>query len=402
MSWAEGVAGGPAEQRPMPAADGSTERRDLVGAPATPARPRLDPATAEVRRRLREFLASHLPEPSGAEPGEHPGHTFLLGVSGGADSMALATAAAFLQNSSKRPGPTRPPLRFAAVVVDHGLQSGSAAHTAGVVARLRAWGLEATGARVTVAADDPAGLEAAARTARYSALEARRLELGALAVLTAHTLDDQAETVLLGLARGAGARSLAGMRPVTGTVWRPLLGCARSVTRAACLAQGVQVWDDPMNEDPHYARVRARRTVLPLLERELGPGIARALARTADQLAADSDLLESQAAEAAHRLGADPAGKPSGHPGGLPGDLPAAASAEPAALRHRIIRDWLAAAGARQEVTHRHVLAVDELLMRVRHGAVSVPPGVSVSRVRGPDTERGALRMTRVSAHTVS
>ena len=124
------------------------------------------------------------------------------------------------------------------------------------------------------------GREAAARTARYAALDAVADALGR-DVLLGHTLDDQAETVLLGLGRGSGPRSIAGMRPRSGRYLRPLLGVRRATTEAACRALGLDCWDDPHNDDRALQRVRLRREVLPLLEDVLQGGVAEALARTA-------------------------------------------------------------------------------------------------------------------------
>jgi tRNA(Ile)-lysidine synthase len=139
------------------------------------------------------------------------------------------------------------------------------------------------------------GPEAAARAARYDALAAVAERTGAAAVLLGHTLDDQAETVLLGLARGSGARALAGMAARRGRYRRPLLAVRRRTTRAACAALDLTVWDDPHNASPRFARARVRHDVLPVLEAALGPGVAEALARTAGQLRADADFLDAMA-----------------------------------------------------------------------------------------------------------
>jgi len=313
--------------------------------PAT-RRPRLDRASAQIRNAVRAMLP-------------HEPASFIVAVSGGADSMALAAACAHLAATTDH--------AFSAVTVDHGLQPDSAAVATAAHGRLNALGLPAqvVTADISSAAEGPEG---AARTARYRALESARVTSGAMAVLTAHTLDDQAETVLLGLARGSGARSLAGMRPRTGTLWRPLLGIERTATRASCAALGIEIWDDPWNTDPAYARVRVRKRVLPVLETELGPGVARALARTAALLAADSDELEEQAAVAAQGLTAG-------------GRLDVAAAQLPAALRTRIIRDWLRShTGGGQEIGAAHTAEVDDLLCGRRTGAVSVPVAARIVR----------------------
>ncbi len=248
------------------------------------------PEVAAVRRAVRSSVRDL-----------EAGALVLVACSGGPDSVALAVALAF---EAPRAG-----LRAGGVTVDHRLQPGSAARATQVADDLRALGLdpvEATAVDIVPAADGP---EAAARQARYRALDEAADRLGAATVLLGHTRDDQAETVLLGLARGSGARSLAGMAAVRGRYRRPLLGLDRATVRAA--AAGHRTWDDPHNADPAFARARVRRDALPMLERELGPGIAEALARSADLLRADADALDGWAADAHSRAAADdPAGRP--------------------------------------------------------------------------------------------
>jgi len=232
----------------------------------------LSPVVASVRKAVRASLA-----------GLAPGELVLAACSGGPDSLALAAALAFV---APRAG-----LRAGAVTVDHGLQEGSADRAAQVAAVLLGLGLDPVRA-VAVTVDGVGGPEAAARTARYAALESAAADLGAAAVLLGHTLDDQAETVLLGLARGSGARSLSGMAPRRGLFLRPLLGVRRQATTGACAALGLSPWADPHNADRRFARVRVRLDALPALEAALGPGVAEALARTADQLRDDAEVLE--------------------------------------------------------------------------------------------------------------
>jgi tRNA(Ile)-lysidine synthase len=162
------------------------------------------------------------------------------------------------------------------------------------------------------------------------AVAAAARDAGATAVMFGHTLDDQAETVLLGLARGSGASSLHGMAASSGIYRRPLLGLRRATTVAFCAESGLTPWSDPHNDDERFTRVRVRNTVLPLLESELGPGVAEALARTATQLREDNDALDHFAEEIAEEL-ADIA------EAGI--SLPVAALASnPPALRQRLIR----------------------------------------------------------------
>jgi tRNA(Ile)-lysidine synthase len=201
--------------------------------------------------------------------------------------MALASATVFEASSSG--------WSVAAVVVDHQLQPGSAEVAATVAHALTQLGVEPVVVHA-VRVEAAGGPEAAARQARYRAIEATADDLSADVVLLGHTLDDQAETVLLGLARGSGARSISGMAPARGRLRRPLLQVTRETTREACAAEGLPVWDDPHNVDPTYARVRVRDQVLPALERELGPGMRESLARTADLLRDDDAALEEWSA----------------------------------------------------------------------------------------------------------
>jgi tRNA(Ile)-lysidine synthase len=237
----------------------------------------LTPAIADVRRAVRDAL-----------PVVEPVETLVLvALSGGPDSLALAAATAFEAKG-----------HAGAVIVDHGLQDASAAVAERAAEQARALGLDPVRV-VRVEVTGEGGPEAAARTARYAALDAAAAELGASAVLLGHTLDDQAETVLLGLARGSGATSLQGMAPEAGLYRRPLLGIRRATTVQACADAGLEPWDDPHNADPGYTRVRVRQRVLPVLEAELGPGVAEALARTAEQLREDAGALDAFAEEVA-------------------------------------------------------------------------------------------------------
>ncbi|WHP19113.1 tRNA lysidine(34) synthetase TilS [Cellulomonas sp. ES6] len=220
------------------------------------------------------------------------GARVLVACSGGPDSLALAAATAFVATAGGRGR-----LRAGAVVVDHGLQPGSADVASRAAAACRRLGLDPVEV-VAVDVTGPGGPEAAARAARTGALESAAGRLGAAAVLLGHTRDDQAEGVLLGLARGSGARSLAGMAPVRGLLRRPLLAVTRAQTVAACAALGLDPWHDPTNAgaapgDPRRSRVRAH--VMPVLERELGPGVAAALARSAELLREDADALDALA-----------------------------------------------------------------------------------------------------------
>jgi tRNA(Ile)-lysidine synthase len=324
------------------------------------------PAVAGLRRAVRPGLTTS------AAP-------VLVAVSGGADSLALAAAIAF---EAPRSG-----VAAGAVTVDHGLQPGSAARAAATAELLTGLGLDPVRV-LTVRVGLDGGPEAAARAARYAALAdaaaGARVALG-------HTLDDQAETVLLGLGRGSGPRSVAGMvehRTDGGaTWWRPLLGVRRATTRAACADLGLPVWDDPWNADPAYTRARLRTEALPLLEEVLGGGVAPALARTAAMLREDLDALDALAEGELRRLGGDQS-LPT-HP------MPAReVAALPAAVRRRVLRGWLLA-GRVPDLRAVHLTAVDELLTRWRgQGRVDLPGGAGVLRTSGtlvflPPDERG-------------
>jgi tRNA(Ile)-lysidine synthase len=375
------------------------------------------PAVAAVRRAVRASL-------SDLEPGE----LALAACSGGADSLALAAALAFEA--------TRAGLKAGGITVDHGLQPGSRSQAERVAEAMTRLGLDPVlsiavtvgagsggdprtpvgagpggdprtpvgagpggdprtpvgagpggDARTSVGAgpggdpdtawlgDPYPGPEAAARVARYAALDEAARTAGAAVILLGHTLDDQAETVLLGLARGSGARSLAGMAAESGRYRRPLLGLRRGQTRAACTALGLLPWNDPQNEDPRFTRVRVRR-LMPALEDALGPGVPAALARTARLLRTDADALDALAAAEAERIGAD----------GLGAGLDAAAlQGLPAAVRLRILRTTAVAAGCPPgALSERNVQSLDQLVTGW-HGQrwADLPGGVRCGRRYG-------------------
>jgi tRNA(Ile)-lysidine synthase len=318
------------------------------------------PAVAAVRNAVRACVADLA-----------PGGLVLAACSGGADSLALAAALAFV---APRAG-----LRAGGVTVDHGLQEGSADRAASVASVLSGLGLDPV-RRVAVSVERAGGPEAAARTARYAALSTVAAELDAAAVLVGHTLDDQAETVLLGLARGSGPRSLAGMPPRRGVFRRPLLGLRRPVTAAACAALGLDPWQDPHNADRRFARVRVRLDALPALEAALGPGVAEALARTAGQLRADAEVLEKLSSERAR--GDSPLSASSLSAS----SLAASSLAElPGAVRTRVLRSAALAAGCPAgALTAGHVARLEELVTDW-HGQrwIDLPGGVRASRRAG-------------------
>ncbi len=297
------------------------------------------------------------------------GATVIVALSGGADSLALAAATAF--EAPKRG------IMGVAVTVDHGLQDGSAEIAATAAATAESLGLSARVVRAVVRAGG--GPEAAARDARYEALDAVAREVGAEAILVGHTLDDQAETVLLGLARGSGATSLQGMAPVAERVdgcriLRPLLEVRRETTQAACAAEGLDPWLDPHNSDPRFTRVRVRETVLPALEHELGPGVAEALARTAAQMREDAEAFAEMIDEIIEDVVEHAEAGISLSVGAL--------AANPAALRHRLIRHVVAAEFG-QSLTRSQTLDVARLVTDWRGQGPIDLPGCRAARVNG-------------------
>ncbi|GAA1635306.1 tRNA lysidine(34) synthetase TilS [Kribbella alba] len=320
-------------------------------------RGKLHPSIARVREAVRTALAE-LPRET----------TVLVACSGGADSLALAAATAF---EAPKLG-----LRAGAVVVDHGLQAGSADVAATAAEQCRSLGLDPVQIRA-VEVGDEGGPEGAARTARYDALRDVADEVGADVVLLAHTRDDQAETVLLGLARGSGARSLAAMAPVAGVLRRPFLEVSRATAAAACVASGLRPWRDPHNDDPAYKRVRVRHEVLPVLEEVLGPGVTEALARTAGLLRADADALDVLAADLAETAVRRTEDEVVCDIGML--------EVEPTAIRTRALRQAALQAGCRAtDLTAGHVAAVDALVTDWRGQRwIDLPQGIRAVRRAG-------------------
>lgn len=294
---------------------------------------------------------------------------WCVALSGGADSLAMTAAAAAARPTT-------------ALIVDHGLQPGSA--EVAETARTQALALGCLDAQVLRADVGYAGgPEAAARTARYAVLEVAR---EGAPVLIAHTLDDQAETVLLGLGRGSGARSIAGMRPHDPPWCRPLLGVRRTDTLGACEELGLTPWQDPHNADPRFTRVRLRHEVLPLLEDVLGGGVAEALARTAAGLRDDTDTLDGLAAASLATVSSN-------------GRLEVAPLTEMATgLRRHVIRGWLLAGGA-SGLTDGQIRGVDRLVMDWR-GRGGVAVGSSLPRTRlFADRRDGELILRREAVH---
>ncbi|MFG2163418.1 tRNA lysidine(34) synthetase TilS [Micromonospora chersina] len=319
----------------------------------------LAPPVAAVRLAVRRALAGL--------PGAGP---VLVACSGGADSLALAAATAFVAPRLGR--------RAGLVTVDHGLQPGSAGRAERVARWAAESGLDPVEVVPVTVGGRPGGPEAAAREARYAALVAAARRYDAAGVLLGHTRDDQAETVLLALARGAGPRGLSGMpsrRELDGVpLLRPLLDVPRDDTREACAALGLTPWADPHNVDPAYARSRVRADLLPALVEALGPGVVGNLARTARLLAADTAALDELAdAALAEVRAAD---------GGLSVE---GLAALPAAVRTRVLHAWARELGAPPAaLSHRHVAALDALVTDWHgQGPAHLPGGLPVRREAG-------------------
>ncbi|MFM6940417.1 MAG: tRNA lysidine(34) synthetase TilS [Candidatus Planktophila sp.] len=286
------------------------------------------------------------------------GDSFLVAVSGGADSLALAAA---LLIESKELALT--PI---AITIDHQLQENSHDQAERVSTQLKEFGYGQVIVKKVVVTTE-SGIEAGARDARYAALVESAEETKAVKIFLGHTRDDQAETVLLGLARGSGARSLSGMAAESGLYVRPLLGITREETEAACKELKLDFWNDPHNLNTNFTRVRVRREVIPYLERELDPGISRALVRTGALLRDDADALDQWADREGYDLDCD------------------RLAALPRAIRTRIIRKAALEAGSTPgQLTFEQVGAIDALICAWKgQGAVSLAGGVKVERISG-------------------
>ena len=307
----------------------------------------------QVKSALSTFLSSRV----------EPGDVVLIGVSGGADSLALAAAAASLASSLS--------VTFVPIIVDHQLQTGSAE-----VARQAAHECTKLGlARQLVApvsvVESGEGLEAAARNARYEAFHQAISETGAIAIMLAHSLEDQAETVLMRLSRGSGTRSIAAMSPDQGVIWRPLLNTSRATLRSAAQEQNLNVFDDPHNLDSRFLRVRVRNEVMPILRDVLGERVDEALARTASLSRDDADALDAIAEKELQKRVID-------------NELDIEGLAQlPRAIATRCIRIWLSVRGVNQ-AAFEHIDAVWRLATDPRvTGPVKVAGGVDVSKASG-------------------
>jgi len=310
------------------------------------------PAILELRQAVR-FWFEKLPSNS----------TVCVGVSGGADSLALAIAAKLEADNLK--------LDLVAVIVDHGLQENSAEVAASAKKKLELIGYSNifVGKANVVLTD---GIEASARRARYKVFQQALETFGASVLLLGHTKNDQAEGVLLGLARGSGTKSLSGMQEVLGPFIRPFLNIDRSTTQAACVESGIEYWNDPHNLNPEFARVRVRENILPLLEKEIGPGVVDALSRSAKILREDATALDDWADRVFSEVN--------------PADIEISFLADlPVAIRSRVLRLAIYAAGAPSgSISAAHLAPIEAFVSDWRgQGHTSLPGGVKVCRISG-------------------
>jgi tRNA(Ile)-lysidine synthase len=304
-------------------------------------------ATVALRNAVKPFLNSLA-----------AGDTFIVAVSGGADSLALAKALVIEAEPLA--------LNAVAVTVDHQLQENSGEQALRACEQLKEIGYRETIIKKVVVTTE-SGIEGGARSARYQALMECAQEKKAAKIFLGHSFDDQAETVLLGLARGSGARSLAGMAPENGIYIRPFLAITRDEIEAACRVWGIDFWTDPHNFNSDFTRVRVRKDVIPYLEENVDPGIASALVRTAALLRDDADALDGWAEREA-------------------GDLDCERlAALPRAIRSRILRRALYEAGVTSgQLTFEHMGAIEALISAWKgQGAISLPGGVKVERISG-------------------
>ena len=314
-------------------------------------RKRLSPAQGLIRLAVRNALTSNT----------KPGQKLLIAVSGGADSLALAAACEFEAKKLR--------VKIAAAVIDHSLQNNSDKVAAQTAKTLTTLGFEEVVVK-KIAVGKAGGPEAAARTARYTALETLRQKTKSHFIVLGHTSSDQAETVLLGLVRGSGSKSLSGMSEKTGVLLRPLLGIERATTEAFCKDSGIKYWEDPQNKDEKFLRVMIRKHVLPFLEKQLGGSVSASLVRTSDQLREDNTYLETQADKSFKKYA-----KVSGS--GISFDAKALEKL-PAAILNRVIKKALDGFGS--ESSRTHVLAVSDLVLSWHGQKPLALPGVRVVR----------------------
>ena len=292
-----------------------------------------------------------------------PNSKVCIGVSGGADSLALAAAAKLESKNFS--------IDLVAVIVDHGLQANSAEIAEFAKQQLIKLGFQDIFVgKANVQITD--GLEASARRARYKVFQQAIETYNPNTFLLGHTKNDQAEGVLLGLARGSGTKSLSGMQEVSGIFVRPLLGIDRATTEIACHESNIEYWVDPHNSNQDFTRVRVRDNILPLLENDIGPGIIDALARSAKILREDAIALDEWAENVFRQV--------------EPMDIEISILATlPVAVRSRVLRMAIYAAGAPAgSISAAHLEPIEAFVSDWRgQGHTSLPGGVKVCRISG-------------------
>ncbi|MFR4214999.1 MAG: tRNA lysidine(34) synthetase TilS [Bifidobacterium longum] len=380
---------------------------------------RLRKAVGAVRATLSAVELCDVQAPEFAQHGDHAvaadAPLVLVACSGGRDSMALAAVSHIVCTSMG--------VRCGAVIVDHGLQAGSERVASEAADRCRALGLGPVIMRNATVQARGEGLEAAARQARYNELCAAARESGAIAVLLAHTMDDQAETVLIGLLRSRGVDALAGMPQVftrSGVTFaRPLLTLTRDETTGLCEDLGVEYWDDPTNgdavdgelPDDYPLRSRVRHDLLPAIERFAGFNVTRHFAESAQLARMDKEYLDQRSDEvmveavtAVDRPASSAAvstdtpracaaddTNDSGHGIGLMIGVKRIAR-EPEAIRLRVIAHALSQAGVNASAAQ--IAAIDRLVVDWHgQGGVSLPRGYSANR------KKHVIRVCQDGAH---
>lgn len=380
---------------------------------------RLRKAVGAVRATLSAVELCDVQAPEFAQHGDHAvaadAPLVLVACSGGRDSMALAAVSHIVCTSMG--------VRCGAVIVDHGLQAGSERVASEAEDRCRALGLGPVIMRNATVQARGEGLEAAARQARYDELCAAAHESGAIAVLLAHTMDDQAETVLIGLLRSRGVDALAGMPQVFtrsgATFARPLLTLTRAETTGICEDLGVEYWDDPTNgdavdgelPDDYPLRSRVRHDLLPAIERFAGFNVTRHFAESAQLARMDKEYLDQRSDEvmgeavtAVDRPASSAAVSTDAPRACVAGDTNDSShgiglmisvkriAREPEAIRLRVIAHALSQAGVNASAAQ--IAAIDRLVVDWHgQGGVSLPRGYSANR------KKHVIRVCQDGAH---
>jgi len=289
-----------------------------------------------------------------------PADTLLIACSGGADSLALAWASKVVAK--------RLDLNVIAVIIDHQLFNESFQVALNAKEQCENFGIEKVIIKKIEVKENKEGLESAARSARYEAFEQLMIELNAKAALLAHTQDDQAETMLMRLTRGSGAKSLSAMKEVSGKYLRPFLHIRKKELVEALQKEGITFWQDPANTDYRFLRAKVRNELMPKLIEVLGESVIESLDRTSDLLKEDNEALESIAFKNYR-------------------DLNKELNVEelikfPAAIRKRIIKIAALESGVIPgPFTFEHIEAIDALVTKWRgQGNVDLPGFIQASR----------------------